>query len=64
MTRQEMESIARDAASVWSRCSKCDRIIAYSGDECGKPSRACLKWSDGYKTALIALETLERQHKI
>lgn len=64
MIQQEKESIARNAASVWCRCYKCDRIIAESGDECVKPARACLKWWDGYKTTLIALETLERKKLI
>ena len=60
MTKNEMESIARNAASAWCKCDKC-REISFIGENCGQPNKACMKWYDGYKTALIALESLERQ---
>ena len=60
-TREERERIAASAASDWCRCFKCDRIINETGMPCDKPSGVtCLKYRDGYKTALIALEKYER----
>lgn len=61
MTRKEREGIAHNAASEWSRCFKCDKIVNETGLKCEKPSRACWKWFDAYKGALIALETLQRK---
>ena len=53
MTKEE---IAKNAASVWSRCFKCDKIVNETGLKCEKPGGTCLKWYDAYKGALIALE--------
>ena len=62
MTREQMEKIAASAASEWCRCFKCDGIINETGDRCDKKNNVtCLKYRDGYKTALIALEKAERQ---
>ena len=61
MTREQRERIAASAASDWCRCFKCDGIINETGTPCDKPSGVtCIKFRDGYKTALIALEKAER----
>lgn len=60
MTRAEKEGIAASAAADWSRCFKCDKIVNETGQKCDKPTRACWKWYDGYKTALIALDKVDK----
>ena len=61
MTREQRERIAASAASDWCRCFKCDGIINETGTPCDEPSGVtCIKFRDGYKTALIALEKAER----
>lgn len=55
MSREEKEQIARSAASEWCHCFKCDGIVNDTGLKCEKPGGACLKWYDGYRTAMIAL---------
>lgn len=57
-TKVVKEAIARSAASVWCRCYKCDGIVNETGLKCEKPDRACLKWFDAYKGALIAIHNL------
>lgn len=50
------ELVARNAASIWCRCFKCDGIINVTGSKCDKEKLiTCLKWYDGYRTALLAL---------
>ena len=62
MTHEEREQIAASAASVWCRCFKCDGIINETGDRCDKErSVTCVKYRDGYKTALIALDKAENK---
>lgn len=58
MTKQELkDSIARNAASTWSRCFKCDKIIRDTNAKCDKGKLiVCHQWYDGYRTALLALE--------
>ena len=57
-TKVVKEAIARSAASVWCRCYKCDGIVNETGIKCEKPDRACWKWYDAYKGALIAIDKL------
>lgn len=50
------EDIARNAASVWCRCFKCDQIIRDTQTRCNKDNLiVCRAWYDGYRTALLAL---------
>ena len=58
-TKVVKETIARSAASVWCRCYKCDGIVNETGLKCEKPERACQKWFDAYKGALIAIDKLK-----
>jgi hypothetical protein len=58
MTREEMECFAWSAAGEWCRCFKCDGIVNETTLPCSKPGRTCIKWYDGYKTALIAMEKI------
>lgn len=64
------EEIARNAASQWCRCYKCDGIARNLISEnepavkfkCEKDKlQTCQKWYDGYRTALMALST-EKQN--
>lgn len=54
--REERDKIARNAASVWCRCFKCDGIVNDTNLKCEKPCSTCTKWYDAYKGALIAME--------
>lgn len=56
LENEEEDNTARNAASVWCRCYKCDGIINDTGDKCNKPNCTCTKWFDAYKGALIALK--------
>ena len=50
------DMVARNAASIWCRCFKCDGIINATSSKCDKEKLlTCRKWYDGYKTALLAL---------
>lgn len=50
------DSIARNAASGWCRCFKCDKIIRDTNAKCDKDKLiTCHQWYDGYRTALLAL---------
>lgn len=50
------EDIARNAASTWCRCFKCDGVIRESHCKCDKKTlTTCLQWYHGYRTALLAL---------
>ena len=56
LENDESDNIARNAASLWCRCYKCDGIINETGSKCEKPKCTCNKWFDAYKGALIALK--------
>lgn len=56
LENDESDNIARNAASLWCRCYKCDGIINGTGGKCEKPKCTCNKWFDAYKGALIALK--------
>lgn len=57
MTHDEKDKIARNAASAWCRCFKCDGIVNATKEKCNKETMStCRKWYDGYRTAMIALE--------
>ena len=67
MTNEER---ARAAASDWCRCFKCDGIARNLISEnkpavefkCDKNNlHTCLKFYNGYRTALIALEHFNKQ---
>lgn len=50
------DMVARNAASIWCRCFKCDGIINATSSKCDKEKLlTCRKWYDGYRTALLAL---------
>jgi hypothetical protein len=50
------DMVARNAASIWCRCFKCDGIINATSSKCNKEKLlTCRKWYDGYRTALLAL---------
>lgn len=50
------EKIARNAASEWCRCFKCDEIIRENHCQCDKETlTTCLQWYHGYRAALLAL---------
>ena len=55
--KQELkEQIARNAASTWCRCFKCDGRVNDTGCVCEKDKLlACSQWYHGYRTALLAL---------
>ena len=57
MTDKELkEQIARNAATTWCRCYKCDGIVNETKTICGKDRQfTCLQWYNGYRTALLAL---------
>lgn len=57
MDQELKEKIARNAASGWCRCFKCDGIVNATGNKCDKElSITCHQWYDGYRTALLALD--------
>ena len=58
MTNEEKDKIARNAASEWSKCFKCDGVVNGEGVtwKCKKPGETCHKWYDGFRTAKIALD--------
>lgn len=60
MNQEEKEKIARNAASGWCRCFKCDGVINETHLNCDKDKLiTCLQWYDGYRTAMIALGDYE-----
>ena len=70
MATNLQESIARNAASTWCRCFKCDGIINETGQKCDKANLyTCRKWYNGYRTAILAVtdlriaETIQRRRK-
>ena len=57
MDKELKEKIARNAASEWCRCYKCDGIIRTSNSQCNKEDMTvCMQFYHGYRTALLALE--------
>lgn len=56
LENDEEDNSARNSASVWCRCYKCDGIVNETGLKCKKPCTTCTKWYDAYKGALIALK--------
>ena len=56
MNNELKDKIARNAASQWCRCFKCDCIVNDTQEECDKQNlMTCHKWYDGYRTSLLAL---------
>jgi hypothetical protein len=59
MEQEDKEKNARNAASAWCRCFKCDGIINDINVKCNKEKLVtCQQWYDGYRTAMIALEDI------
>lgn len=61
MTKEEARiiknAIARNAASTWCRCFKCDGIVNDTKTLCDKERLfTCHQWYNGYRTALLALD--------
>lgn len=60
MTEEQKQRIAKSAASQWCHCFKCDGIIRESLSKCDKEKGiTCCTYRDGYRTALLALDTAE-----
>lgn len=58
----DKEKIAKNAASTWCRCFKCDGIVNSTHEKCEKDKLlTCHKWYDGYRTALLAISDYEQQ---
>lgn len=59
MTQELKEKIARNAASGWCRCFKCDKTVRDIDEypyPCEKEKlKTCSQWYHGYRTALLAL---------
>lgn len=56
MTNELKEKIARNAASTWCRCFKCDGIVRDTNTNCDKERLfTCHQWYNGYRTTLLAL---------
>jgi DNA repair ATPase RecN len=56
MDKELKDNIARNAASQWCRCFKCDGVVNATHENCDKNNlMTCLKLYDGYRTALLAL---------
>ena len=59
---KDKEKIAKNAASTWCRCFKCDGVINSTHEKCEKDKLlTCHKWYDGYRTALLAISDYEQQ---
>ena len=57
----DKEKIAKNAASTWCRCFKCDGVINSTHEKCKKDKLlTCHKWYDGYRTALLAISEYEQ----
>lgn len=57
MTKELKEKIARNAASTWCRCFKCDGELREINSKCNKETlHTCPAWYNGYRTALLALD--------
>lgn len=56
--KETNDDVARNAASKWCRCFKCDGAVIDKGlpYKCQKPHHTCQQWYDGYRTALLALD--------
>lgn len=66
MEQELKEAIARNAASGWCRCHKCNGTINETGRQCVKvAAQTCSQWYDGYRAALLALddERIEKYFK-
>lgn len=51
-----MDEIARNAASTWCRCFKCDGIINGDSRECDKPHLlTCGQWYDSFRASKLAI---------
>ncbi len=58
----DKEKIAISAANEWCRCFKCDGRVNATGCACEKDKKlTCLKWYDGFRTAMLALNDYEQQ---
>lgn len=56
MTQELKEQIARNAASTWCRCFKCDKVFDELNIKCEKEKLVtCSQWYNGYRAALLAL---------
>ena len=56
MTQDLKEQIAKNAASGWCRCFKCDGVFDDTNIKCEKEKLVtCQQWYNGYRTALLAL---------
>ncbi len=57
MNEELKDKIARNAADMWCRCYKCDKIVRDTNTNCDKDRLfTCHQWYNGYRTALLALE--------
>ena len=57
MTQELKEKIAKNAASGWCRCFKCDGVFDETNIKCEKEKLiTCQQWYHGYRTALLALD--------
>lgn len=57
MTQELKEKIARNAASTWCRCFKCDGELREMNSKCNKDTlHTCHAWYNGYRAALLALD--------
>ena len=57
MTQDLKEKIARNAASGWCRCFKCDGVFDDTNIKCEKEKLVtCQQWYNGYRAALLALD--------
>ena len=57
MKEELKKAIARNAASGWCRCFKCDGVVNDTGLPCDKDRLlTCNQWYHGYRTALLALD--------
>ena len=57
MNKELQDKIARDAATDWCRCFKCDKKLRDCNNvDCQKPNATCNQWYHAYRGALLALE--------
>ena len=62
MEQELKEKVARNAASGWCRCFKCDGIVRDTNTNCDKDRLfTCNQWYNGYRTALLALDDYKQQ---
>lgn len=56
------DKIARNSASGWCRCFKCDGIIRDCNTKCDKDKLlTCKQWYHGYRTAVLALDDYKNE---